>query len=97
MSRYTLPELPGMTRQEIFNRAAYHMLAHGGSPTEIFIKPDKREDRGNSSYAYLVRQRRAPKHASQLLIDLDALAREYPPDRWLERLRIIARHHHLSL
>lgn len=97
MSRYTVAELPHLSRQQIFERAAYHMLAHGGSPIEQFIKPERERDRVGMSYAYLVRQRRAPKHAAQLLIDLDTLHRDVDPAQWPERIVILARHHHLSI
>lgn len=91
MSRWTVPTLTAMTEQQVFDACAYHMLAHGGSPRELLLKPESRAFNRRRSWGYFVRQKRAPRHASLLIADLEEIHRNTPPEEWASALDNTAR------
>lgn len=97
MSRWTIPGLGDMTEQQIFEMAAYHLLANGGSPYDIFLRKEARSVMTGRTWGYLVRQKRAPRVASQIVIEIERLHRKAPPDTWAAGILQIANKHALNV
>jgi hypothetical protein len=91
VSRWTIPELGGLSDQEIFDRVAYHILAKGGEPQDILIKPNCLPYMDHRRWGYLVKQGRAPKRAAQLIALLEEVARHTPLDRQAHEIVAIGR------
>ena len=92
-----MPHLTTLTAQQVFDAAAYNMLAHGGSPRDLFIKADsKKHLQERRRWSYFVRQGRAPKHCALLIADLETLHREAEPEAWPARLVSIAHAYNLE-
>lgn len=96
MSRWSIPELASMTEQQVFDLSAYHMVANGGCPRELFLKPESRPFNRRRTWAYFRRQKRVPAHAAHLIDDLERIHRERDPAEWLPALSRVARDYNLK-
>lgn len=97
MSRWSISTLSSLTEQQIFEAAAYHMLAHGGAPRELFLKEESKQFNKHRAWASLVRYGRAPKHASTVIGELERIHREDAPDTWVAGIVAVARKHKLHV
>ena len=96
MSRWSVPTLATMTEQQVFDAAAYHLIANGGAARDLFLKPESRKFNPRRTWSYFRRQKRVPAHASKLIDDLERIHRDREPTDWISALAKLAHAYHLE-
>lgn len=96
MSRWSVPELGTMTEQQIFDAAAYHLIAHGGAPRDLFLKAESREFNSRRTWGYFRRQKRVPANGAHLIEDIERIHREREPADWKSALAVVAHAYRLE-